>query len=300
MSIIRVENLNFSFNKKSQVLHAINLTVQKGAIYGFLGPNGAGKTTAIRLILGLLKPDSGQLKVFGKYLPGNEKEIYSRIGALIEAPSMYGHLSGYDNLEITRRLRDLPKNRIEEVLKIVGLKDAGRKASKNYSLGMKQRLGLAMALLSEPELLILDEPTNGLDPNGIIETRELLVELNKSKGITIFVSSHLLSEIEKMSTHIGIISNGKIVFEGDTNDLLILKSQKSILKIQTSDNERALEILRVDYSGNLVDATISFSMKDKADAAEINRRLVSSGLDVFEMRVETSDLEDIFMNVTKN
>ena len=210
--IIETTHLSFGFSKDKTVLHDINLQIHQGAIYGFLGPNGAGKTTTIRLLLGLLTPNSGSIKLFGKSMPDNSLEIFNNIGAMIEIPSLYEHLTGFDNLEITSKIKDIPIKRIGEVLEIVKLTNAAKTKVKEYSMGMKQRLGLALALLSEPQLLILDEPTNGLDPQGMIETRELLQKLNEEFGITILVSSHLLSEIEKLVNHLGIINNGKLVF----------------------------------------------------------------------------------------
>ncbi|MEJ7780010.1 MAG: ATP-binding cassette domain-containing protein [Daejeonella sp.] len=204
--IIETNKLSFKF-KDEFILNNLNLKIEKGSIYGFLGPNGAGKTTTIRLLLGLLPSKNNTIKLFTEDLSSmNSTKVFSKIGSLIEHPSLYEHLSAWDNLEITRRLRNIDKQRMNEVLEMVNLTNASKKLVKNYSLGMKQRLGLALALISKPELLILDEPINGLDPAGIIEIRELLLSLNKEQGITIFLSSHLLPEIEKLVTHLGILN----------------------------------------------------------------------------------------------
>ncbi|RYF94725.1 MAG: ATP-binding cassette domain-containing protein, partial [Chitinophagaceae bacterium] len=200
--IIETNNLDFSFGAGQKILQDLSLAVPQGSIYGFLGPNGAGKTTTIRLLLGLLKVQSGTIRLFGKDFGKNRLEVLRRIGSLIEQPSLYMHLTGKENLEVFRLSYQCNKKRIGEVLELVGLQKAAHKKAKAYSLGMKQRLAIAISLLHEPELLILDEPTNGLDPTGIIETRELIRKLNKESGKTIIVSSHMLAEVEKMATHV--------------------------------------------------------------------------------------------------
>lgn len=300
MPIIETQNLNYSFKKGVPIIDNLNLKVEKGSIYGFLGPNGAGKTTTIRLILGLLSSEKDTIKIFGQSLHGNELNVFARTGALIETPSMYGHLSGYDNLEITRKLRNVSKDRINTVLELVHLKDTANKKAKNYSLGMKQRLGLAMALLSEPELIILDEPVNGLDPNGIIETRELLKELNKKYGTTIFLSSHLLSEIEKMATHIGIIHKGKMMFQGSTEELLSLKEKNAVLKIETNNNEKAFNILKNNFSVQITGNFLTIPFNQKQETAIINRKLIDNDIDVYHISSETADLENVFLEITEN
>jgi ABC-2 type transport system ATP-binding protein len=217
--IIQTESLNFEYSKHKKVLNNISINVPKGSIYGFLGPNGAGKSTTMRLLTGIIPEQGNAIKLFEQPLQEQLPMVFSKIGSLVESPALYLHLSGIDNMKYIAKLRNIPENKIHETLELVDLtKDSNRKA-KNYSLGMKQRLAIAMALLSEPELLLLDEPVNGLDPNGIIDIRKLLIKLNKEKGVTIFVSSHLLSEIEKMCTHVGIISKGKLRFEGTMQEL---------------------------------------------------------------------------------
>ncbi|MEO8795829.1 MAG: ATP-binding cassette domain-containing protein, partial [Daejeonella sp.] len=201
--IIETRNLSYSFAKQ-KVLDDVSLQVPAGSIYGFLGPNGAGKTTTIKILLNLLRSDKNNVLLFGDEINTNRIKILSRIGALVEQPAIYNHLTGKENLYNRAMLLGISKQRIELVQNITGIGQyAGKKAGK-YSLGMKQRLGIALALLPDPELLLLDEPTNGLDPNGIIEIRKLLQKLT-SEGKTVFVSSHILSEVEKMATHVGII-----------------------------------------------------------------------------------------------
>jgi ABC-2 type transport system ATP-binding protein len=212
--IIKTTGLSYHYAKGAQTLCDINLQVEKGSIYGFLGPNGSGKTTTLSLLLGLLNNQKGDIEIFGQHLHQNRVEVLRRIGSLIEAPSLYGHLTATENLEVYRQVYGASRARVAEVLSIVGLADTGKKVVKKFSLGMKQRLSIALALLPNPELLILDEPANGLDPAGIIELRELIKKLNKEQGMTIVISSHLLAEVEKMVSHVGIIFKGKMIFQG--------------------------------------------------------------------------------------
>lgn len=186
-AIIQTEALTYHFNKQQRTLDDINLRVEKGSIYGFLGPNGAGKTTTLRLLLGLLKKQTGSIRLFGKEFDQHRLETLQNIGSLIEQPSLYGHLTAKENLQVYRKVYGAPKENMASALQLVGLEGTGAKKAKQFSLGMKQRLSIAIALLHNPELLILDEPTNGLDPNGIVETRELIKKLNREKGVTIIV-----------------------------------------------------------------------------------------------------------------
>ncbi|MBU2046810.1 MAG: ATP-binding cassette domain-containing protein, partial [Bacteroidetes bacterium] len=217
-TIIRVDQLNFSFGNQ-QVLNNISLNVQRGNIYGFLGPNGSGKTTTIKLLLNLLQNSSANIHLFGKPLNQHREEVLQKVGSLIESPALYHHLSGFDNLKARAIIFGIHEERIHEILKIVGLTSAAKKKAGKYSLGMKQRLGIGLALLNDPELLILDEPTNGLDPNGIIEVRNLLKKLALEHHKTIFISSHLLAEVERIATHVGILFDGKLRFEGKIEEL---------------------------------------------------------------------------------
>ena len=215
---LETTNLNHKWNARTPVLKDINLRVPKDSIYGFLGPNGAGKTTTLKLILGLLKKQQGEISIFGQNWEGHRLEILHRIGSLIESPSLYAQLTASENLLVLQRIYRCPKSRIDDVLTLTGLTDTGSKKSGKFSFGMKQRLAIAIALLNDPTLLILDEPTNGLDPEGIIEMRELLKALNK-RGVTILISSHLLGEMEKLITHAGIIHKGQLLYQGTLKEL---------------------------------------------------------------------------------
>ena len=203
--VVKTKGLTKSFGKEKAVT-GLDMKIPKGEIYGFLGPNGAGKTTTIRMLLGLVKPTSGTTHIFQKDLKKERINILKRVGALVENPSYYPHLTAYENLEALRKILGVSKSRIHEVLEIVRLSDVANKKVKGFSLGMKQRLGIASSLLNDPELLILDEPTNGLDPSGIIEIRQLIKRLPSEYGMTILISSHLLSEIDQMATTVGIVT----------------------------------------------------------------------------------------------
>jgi ABC-type multidrug transport system ATPase subunit len=215
---LETTNLSHRWNARTPVLQAINLRVPKDSIYGFLGPNGAGKTTTLKLILGLLQKQQGEITVFGQNWEGHRLEILPRIGSLIESPSLYAQLTASENLRVLQKVYRCPKSRIDEVLALTRLSDTGKKKAGKFSFGMKQRLAIAIALLNDPTLLILDEPTNGLDPEGIIEMRELFKELNK-RGVTILISSHLLGEMEKLITHAGIIHKGQLLYQGTLKEL---------------------------------------------------------------------------------
>ncbi len=298
--IIETQNLDFCFNSKQKILRNINLRVEKGSIYGFIGPNGAGKTTTIRILLGLLNKPENQVQLFGMKLSENRSEIFSRIGSLIEQPSLYEHLSGYDNLEITRAVRKVNRKKIPEVLELVKLANVSKKKVNTYSLGMKQRLGLAIALIAEPDLLILDEPVNGLDPIGIVEIRELLRNINREFRTSIFVSSHLLSEIEKIVTHIGIINMGELLFQGTINELRELKAFKSELSIETNDNQRAYDILGNRYPISRTANVLIITCDSKEKVAHIIRDLVMNNIDIYNAGIENNDLEQLFLGMTKD
>jgi ABC-type multidrug transport system ATPase subunit len=219
MLAIETKGLTHRFGRGETVLREIGLAVPQGSIYGFLGPNGAGKTTTLRLLLGLLRRQQGSIEVFGLPLEPNRIQILRRIGSSIETPSLYAHLTARENLAIWQTVFGCPAARIPEVLRLTGLGDTGKKRAGQFSLGMKQRLSIAIALLHEPPLLILDEPTNGLDPHGIVEIRDLLLRLNREQGTTIVISSHLLSEVERLVTHAGILHRGQLRSQGPLCEL---------------------------------------------------------------------------------
>ena len=298
--VIETNNLSFGFSKKNSTLKNINLKVERGSIYGFLGPNGAGKTTTIRLLLGLLPDPNNSVFLFNQNFLQNRVQCLSKTGALIEQPSLYEHLSGFDNLEITRQLRKIPKERINDVLQTVRLSEAASKKVKAYSLGMKQRLGIALALLPEPELLILDEPVNGLDPSGIMEMRELLQTINKKYNTTIFLSSHLISEVEKIVTHIGIINMGEMLFQGTINDLYNLQKNELKLRIKTDNSELAVDLLKPSYSVVDNEGTLDIIIQSKKEVNDIIHVLITNNVKIYEAVTESKNLEQIFLSMTQS
>ncbi|MNI27899.1 putative ABC transporter ATP-binding protein YxlF [compost metagenome] len=293
--IIQTEELTKKYRGRYAVDH-LNLNITKGDIYGFLGPNGAGKTTTIRMLLGLIQPTQGSIQIFGCDLQKNKLSILRRIGSLVEYPSYYGHLNAVDNLEAIRRIIDVPKSRIDEVLRIVSLSGESRRPVKGFSLGMKQRLGIAASLLANPDLLILDEPTNGLDPSGIHEIRELIKSLPKQYGITVLVSSHLLGEMEQMANTVGIIREGKMVFQ-DTIHNLRMKSTHDI-DLVVSEPDAALWLARdLGSRGSLHEGTLTFPGMNDPQIALLVKRLVENGHDIYRVEMKKKSLEDIFMQV---
>ncbi|MBD5798199.1 bacitracin ABC transporter ATP-binding protein [Bacillus pseudomycoides] len=295
--IVETNNLTKKY-KNSSVVSGVNLKIPEGEIYGFLGPNGAGKTTSIRMLLGLIKATEGNITIFGKDLNKNRLSILSDVGALVENPSYYAHLNAIENLEVYRILRNIPKEKVHAVLKTVGLQNAAHQKVKEYSLGMKQRLGLAIALLGDPRLLILDEPTNGLDPQGIHEMRELIKSLAKERGITILVSSHLLSEIDQMATYVGIISKGRLIFQ-DKIEILRQHSQNSIKLLVDKPKETLKIILASGIPSVMEKDKIVISNTNNTAIAKIVKTLVANDISVFRIEEEKNSLEDIFLNIVK-
>lgn len=298
--VIETKNLTHRFSSQESALDDLCLQVPENSIYGFLGPNGAGKTTTIRLLLGLLKKQEGSVSIFGKPFDQNRIEILQKTGTLVEAPSIYAHLTASENLELLRRLYGSPKTRIDEVLDLVGLYATGKKKAGQFSLGMKQRLSIAIALLHEPQLLILDEPTNGLDPNGIIEMRELLKKLNRESGMTMLISSHLLPEIEKLATHVGILHKGRLLFQGSLHELMLRQQMASLTVMNTTDNPLALKMLMDEnIPACFENGKIVLQVSEKEKLAIINRQFVEQHIGVFEISAIKNDLESIFINLTK-
>lgn len=296
-SIIVTDTLTKQYNKKT-VVNQLDLEVPQGSIYGFLGPNGAGKSTTMKMLLGLIKPTSGHIAILGKNLtPKNRLSILADTGSLIESPAYYGHLSGKENLQIICTLKNVPEKEIDHVLKIVRMDTQKDKKVKQYSLGMKQRLALAAALIGHPKLLLLDEPTNGLDPAGITEMRELICSLPKEYGITVLVSSHLLSEIDQMATHVGIIDNGQLIFQ---DSLSVLHEHSRSRLILRSDNDRdAFGLL--EHSGIPAEwQNNSICLKTVEDSSVIRAVsiLTQSGIGVLRLAEQQMSLEDIFLHLT--
>ena len=277
----------------------LGLQVPRGSVYGFLGPNGAGKTTTIRLLLGLIRPDAGDVELFGTSLRDSRIPLLRRIGALVESPSLYPHLTGRENLEVTRRLIGGQRERIDDALRIVRLQDAAGRRVKGYSSGMRQRLGLALALLGEPELLILDEPTNGLDPAGIREMRALITRLPEDHGITVFLSSHLLSEVEQVATHVGIIDRGVLLFQGAPEALQAQLEERVCLGVdRPQDAARLLSQAgwSVERNGK---SQLYVAVNGRSDVALINSQLTEGGVNVFQLSLERPSLEDVFLTLTQ-
>lgn len=279
-------------------VRGLSLSVPPGSIYGFLGPNGAGKSTTIRMLLGLQRPSSGKILVFGHELKNDRIEVLRRVGSLVESPSLYLHLTGRENLEIYQRLVGLPKATIEESLRIVDLQSAADRLVRGYSLGMKQRLGIAQALLGSPELLLLDEPTNGLDPAGIYEIRLLIQHLSSRRGVTIFLSSHLLSEVEQLATHLAIVSKGEMRFEGTPDQLTKSKKSRSVI-LDVDHPQQAHAILsKCGLDVSLDQHRVSVASDLRYDAAAINAMLVQAGVCVSSLTTRSLSLEELFLDLT--
>ena len=296
--VIETQGLSFSFGDQ-QVVKSLSLQVPAGSIYGFLGPNGAGKTTTIKMLLNLLKTGEGSIHIFGQELQKNRISILAQIGSLIEQPAIYHHLTGKENLLNRALLLQVDEKRVDEMLKLVQLTAAANKKAGQYSLGMKQRLGIALALLNDPKLLILDEPTNGLDPNGIIEIRELLMRL-VSNGKTVFISSHLLAEIEKMATHVGIINNGQLMFQCTIHDLQNIS--QPLINIETDNTVDAANLLkRHNFTVTDIDNDrLYVPFTSKQQIGEINTLLVQNNITVFGINKQHKDLEKLFLDITKS
>ena len=296
-AVVETRGLCKQYGPALRVNH-LDLTVPEGAVYGFLGPNGAGKSTTLKLLLGLARPTAGEIAVFGRPMgPRTRMETLSQVGSLIESPSYYGHLTGAENLHIVQTLRGAPERDIGEVLRIVRLDGQKGKRTAHYSLGMKQRLGLAAALLGYPKLLILDEPTNGLDPAGIQEMRELICELPGRFGMTVVVSSHLLSEIDQMADHVAIIQEGELVFQ-DTLEALHGRSRHH-LALRTTNNPVARAVLQEksvscrEEEGYLILPILTDEL-----AAQLTRLLAERRLGVIRLEERQRSLEDIFLELT--
>lgn len=299
MSRFAIETVGLNHHFGSQaVVKNLSLQVPKGSIYGFLGPNGAGKTTTIKILLNLLQSPADTVFIFGQELNHNRIACLSKMGSLVEQPAIYAHLSGKENLINRCILLGINKSKADEMLALVGLTEAATKKAGKYSLGMKQRLGIALALIADPELLLLDEPTNGLDPNGIIEIRNLMVELTSKHGKTILVSSHLLAEIERTATHVGIINKGEMLFQGTINELQDLS--KPSIKIEVDDQAAATNILSSNGAEIISEkeGSINITYTGKADMGKLNTLLVQNGVTVYSIKTDKKDLENLFLDIT--
>jgi len=290
-----------ALTKKSKTgfrVHDLDMAVPAGSIYGFLGPNGAGKSTTLKMLLGLVHETSGEIEMLGERVTKrNRLQILSQTGSLIESPSYYGHLTGEENLKIVQTLKDVSQQQIGEVLGIVRLTGQKDKKVNHYSMGMKQRLGLAAALLGYPKLLILDEPTNGLDPGGIQEMRELICSLPQKYDMTVLMSSHLLSEIDQIANNVGVIDKGALVFQGEMKALHDL-SQSYIL-LRTLDNAIAEKELRsTGIHTKRSDSYLRLPLMDDQSLADCIRRLILQGIQIVRIEQQSMTLEDIFLELT--
>ena len=295
--VLKTYNITKKYGEQLAVDN-VNMTIKKGDIYGFIGQNGAGKTTLIRLITGLIHKSGGEIELLGVNEENELNKARTMVGSLIESPSLYTNMTARENLEVSRLVRNIPgKKCIDEVLELVGLKDVEKKKVKNFSLGMRQRLGIANALMGNPKLLILDEPINGLDPMGIVEIRELLKKINKEKDMTILISSHILSELSELATTYGIISNGKLIEEITAKQLS--EKCRQYIDLKVDDTARAVILLErelgiSDYEV-LEDSNIKvFSNLD--NVGEVNSLLSRSGIIVESISVKSENLEEYFMN----
>lgn len=298
-NVIQLTNLKKVY-KDTTTVDLDYITVRKGEIYGFLGPNGAGKTTTMKMILSLVKPTSGNIEIFGEKLTKN-LDYLNQIGSMIEEPSYYPNLTGYENLLVFQKMLGFDSQNIPKTLELVGLADEKnrKKLVKDYSLGMKQRLALAFALVKKPKILLLDEPTNGLDPAGIHEIRELIVKLAKEKGLTVFISSHILTEIEHIADRVGIINHGRLVYEGEIEKI------KSNTWIEIGGNFSQKNVANTIYEKtnatilSVNDSMLSLADLDNQGISEVVAALVQADYPIFRVERQKETLEDIFLALTK-
>lgn len=296
-NIIETQNLTKDYHGSHSV-RQVSLRVPAGCIYGFLGPNGAGKSTTMKMLLGLVKPTAGSITIMGNILNDkNRLDILKHTGSLIEAPSYYGHLTGWENLEIICMLKQIPQKEIHEVLHITRMEKQQDKKAGHYSLGMKQRLGLAAALLGHPKLLLLDEPTNGLDPAGIQEMRELVCSLPQEYGMTVMVSSHLLSEIDQMADYAGIIDKGQLIYQDSL--LHLHEHSRKQIRLRTDQNDRALGILERNHILCMPEEnSLRFPEAGDERTAFLISVLVREGIGILRVEEYQKSLEEIFISLT--
>lgn len=296
-NVIETNQLSKRYGSRT-VVDSLNLRVPQGCVYGFLGPNGSGKSTTMKMLLSLIRPTHGDVQIMGQPMTReSRRRLLRHIGSLIEAPPGYGHLTGQENMRLVQRLLDLPPQQVDWAVDTVRLTDQMDKRVRNYSLGMKQRLGIALALAKQPELLILDEPTNGLDPAGIEEIRDLLRHLAAS-GVTVMVSSHLLGEIDKTATELGILSEGHMIFQGTREELMTASTPDVI--IESSDPRYVQSVLGQHRNSRTDGRATRIANVDERSTAQVVSTIVHAGIDVFEVRRDEQSLEDVFMDLTKD
>ena len=296
MQIIETEHLTKRYGNAA-VVDGLSLSVPEGSVYGFIGPNGAGKSTTMKMLLGLVKPSEGEISLFGSRLEErNRLELLRQTGSLIESPACYGHLTGEENLQILAELKNVPMSDIDRVLEIVELTGSRRQKVRQYSLGMRQRLGIAQALLGNPKLLILDEPTNGLDPSGIQQIRTLIRDMPSRCGATVLISSHLLSEMEQMVDQVGIINHGKLLFQGELTALR--RHSQGEISLRVLNPEKALPVLGKLAIPEPETGLFRLPAMGEALLAELVYRLSAARAGVVELNRHTKTLEEIFLSLT--
>lgn len=299
MNVLEVNNLKKRLGKR-EIIKGVSFNVKEGEIFGFLGPNGAGKTTTIRMLVGLIFPNEGNIKIMNYDLHKEREKALSYLGAVVENPELYGYLSGRENLMQIARVRKVPKEQVDEIIELIGLQDRINDKFKKYSLGMKQRLGLGAALLTNPKLLILDEPTNGLDPSGILDFRAIVKKAAKEMGMAVFVSSHILSEVQQLCDRVAFINNGVIQSVESITDNNISTEKETIALITTND-EKAEEIMKsLDFITNITkeDGTLSVAMLN-ASTPKLVKALVKDEVGIIEVYKKHKGLEQRYMELVE-
>lgn len=298
--VLEIKNVSKSFGR-TKIIDNLTFSVNSGEIFGFLGPNGAGKTTTMKMVLGLIPFSEGDICINGYSIKKDFEKAMQNVGGIVENPDLYEYMTGYENLKLVARIYKVDKKRIDEIVDIVGLKEKIKLKVKKYSLGMKQRMSVALALIRNPKLLVLDEPTNGLDPVAIHELRDLLKDLAHNRGVCVFVSSHLLSEVELMCDRVGILDKGRLLKIEDLKNIIEIKDKndnEAIYKIITNDNKRAKDIL----------VNNGYSVKDEKEALKVSIKkdkidlliniMLSNGITVYEFSIKKATLEEEYLNVT--
>lgn len=291
--IVSINRLQKSFNKKL-VVDNLSLSIPEGCVFGLLGPNGAGKTTTIRMILSLIRPDDGSIEIFGKNISSNREFILKNVGAMVESPSFYGNLSAWENLKIVCLMKQIGIEHINPTLKLVGLQDCGKKRVSKFSLGMKQRLGIATAIIGNPKIVILDEPVNGLDPVGIHEIRTLIKSLSKEFQITFLVSSHLLTEMELIADKVGIMKNGQLIYQGDLKQLMDNHNKRIILSV--TEVKKAIEY----FSRNnipVINEKDNLVIEGNYTVEDISKELMEQGIGITSIYNKNDSLEEIYLKM---
>ncbi|NMB44052.1 MAG: ABC transporter ATP-binding protein [Clostridiales bacterium] len=294
--VLEVKNLSKKIGKK-EIIKDISFSINKGEIFGFLGPNGSGKTTTIRMLVDLISMDSGSITIMGKDIKKDREEALSHIGAVVENPELYGYLSGYENLMQIARIRNISKNRLDEVIALVGLENRIKDKLNKYSLGMKQRLGLAAALLSKPSLLILDEPTNGLDPNGIQEFRNILKRLSKEKGMSVFVSSHILAEVQQLCDVVAFIEDGRIT----TVETMEMVKKSSRYFLETTESDAITSVLKTIQGISIIKVTDHGYVLELHDEKpnQVLKQIISYDIEIMSFARHEKELEERYLELIK-